>query len=689
MKNRFYPVVAFCFLLFFSTVAFGVEGIRIPPEDRVPGELIIGFKPEVSIIKVHQVISSINGKILKHFNAPRGRIVRVNLPSTAPSTLDDAIRTLQSDPAFSDLIRYVEPNVIQYAQQVRPTQGDAGILSQTGDPLLGGQWGYYNISAQWPNTTASGSGVTVAVIDTGVDYNHPDLLKKVTKGSDWVNGEKDPMDDHGHGTHVSGIIAAIANNNYGIAGVAWNAKIYAVKVLSTQGWGMTFDIALGIYEAANNNSVKVINMSLGGYTPTTTQQDAVEYAVVTKGKLLVAAAGNDNTNQKLYPAGYSTTYPGRVLAVAAHGADNCRASFSNYGTWISITAPGVGILSTIPNSLGTQGFASWNGTSMATPFVAGAAALAWEKNPSFTNTEIANLITTMTNLPYTPLNRNGTCWPNDGSGFQRLDVLHILEQQFYEACNNHGAISGYSFDAETGLPLAGGLITATQGSTVTGTDYVPFYGELMRFGDDSLAGEGYGLFNVLTDIGSNNLTITKKNYMSFTPKDQSGNILTLPVYACSWTYGGNIPVPPKKREYWLAISWNYGYTGALYDLYLQYYDGSYYYYYYNNPGSILAYPYVKYLWDSDFGDTGAGTMRNYAETIRIAKLTRGAEYLFFVYDWKNGTGSTNWSASGIKAYLYKGSTLIKTYTPPSGSGGLWVIGEIIGGTIYDLNYLTD
>jgi len=124
-------------------------------------------------------------------------------------------------------------------------------------------------------------------------------------------------------------------------------------------------------------------------------------------------------------------------------------------------------------------------------------------------------------------------------------------------------------------------------------------------------------------------------------------------------------------------------------LYLQYYDGSYYYYYYNNPGSILAYPYVKYLWDSDFQDTGAGTMRNYAETIRIAKLTRGAEYLFFVYDWKNGAGSTNWSASGIKAYLYKGSTLIKTYTPPSGSGGLWVIGEIIGGTIYDLNYLTD
>ncbi len=690
MKQRFYSVVGvILILLLSSTLAIALEGFTPPTrDDSVPGELIIGFKPEATLTQVNQVISRVNGKLLKHFNAPRGRIARVKLPSTDPSAIDSAIGTLQSDPAFGNLIRYVEPNYINYLHQSRPPSGDAGILAQSGDPLLGYQWGYFNISANWPNAMPSGSGVTVAVLDTGVDYNHPDLLKKVIKGYDWVNGDKDPMDDHGHGTHVSGIIAAIANNNYGIAGVSWNAKIYAIKVLSTQGWGTDFDVALGIYEAANNSSVQVINMSLGG-PASTTNYDAVYYAVMTRGKLLVASAGNSNTNVKSYPAGYSTDFPGRVLAVAAHGSDNCRASFSNYGTWVSITAPGVDILSTLPNSLGTNGFASWNGTSMAAPFVAGAAALAWEKNPSYTNTQIANLITTNTSLPYAPLLRNGTCWPNDGSTFQRLDVLHILEQQYYEACNNYGAIYGYSFDAETGLPLAGGLVTTSQG----GTDYVSFYGKRTFFGDDVVAASHYGIFNVLTGLGANNLTITKKNYMTFTPKDQSGTVQTLPVNACFWTYAGNIPVPPKKKDYWLAVTWNYGYTAAGYNLYMEFYlYGTYQGYIgWDYPGSVNTYPFVKHLWDSDStsANSGAGTLRNYAETIRISKLTSGGGYLFYVDDWWNGSGSTNWVASGIKAYLYRGSTLVKTYTPPAGSGRYWVICDIVGSTIYDYNYLTN
>jgi thermitase len=710
MKKRSLMVVGILVVLLFSaSFALAKEAWAPDPPNRyVPGEVIVGFSPNATLAQINAAVSSIGGTIKAKFNVPKGRIVRVKLPSIDPSAVGDAMNSLKSNPAFANVISYVEPNIIRKAHGAWDPGVGAGVLSQSGDPLLYNQWGYYDIGANWINAPTTTTGVTVAVIDTGVDYTHPDLVGKVIKGYDYVNVDNDPMDDYGHGTHVSGIIAAKANNNYGITGVSPNSKILAIKALDSSGYGNDYDISLAIIAAANNASVKVINMSLGG-SYSSTEDLAVYYAVVTKRKLLVASAGNSNTSTPDYPAGlsaYSSYYPGgytnMVLAVAAHDSTDCRASFSNYGTWVNTTAPGVNILSTIPPYLDStnSGFAYWDGTSMAAPHVAGAAALAWQKYPTYTNVQIASLITTLNASPYTTLNRDGSCWPSDGSTFERLYVMHILEQQFFEACNNKGGIEGYAFDAETGLPLVGAKVTVKQGTTTTGVDYVPDYGEYTNPLFSSFISRGYGLFNVLATSGDSKLTITKPKYISFSPKDQSGLPVLITVPTCAGTNAGNIPVPPLKPTYWFVVTWDYGYTGS-YEL-----GAAVYQYgtplgtiYYGLVGELYDYPYIKLLWDDysywyDYFNFGIEDLRAFSETIRIRKLIPGGDYLFYVWDWWNGVGSTSWASTGIKAYLYKGNSttgykLVKTYTPPAGAGQYWVICDIYGNTINNQQYLQD
>lgn len=176
------------------------------------------------------------------------------------------------------------------------------------------QWGnnYVNWPLVWPDTKASPS---VCVIDTGVDYNHPDLKKKVgtswnyqvINGWDFVNEDAIPNDDNGHGTHVAGTIAAVVNNQIGVAGIS-NGKVLAVKVLGAQGYGTSFDIAQGIRYCADQTSVRVLNMSLGGSSPDPLEYNALNYAVNTKGKLVVVAAGNDTTSETHYPAAWAASY---------------------------------------------------------------------------------------------------------------------------------------------------------------------------------------------------------------------------------------------------------------------------------------------------------------------------------------------------------------------------------------------
>jgi thermitase len=223
--------------------------------------------------------------------------------------------------------------------------------------------------------------VIVGIVDTGVDVNHPDLQGRLLPGYNVVNPDAQPIDDVGHGTHVAGVISALVNNDEGIAGMTWYNPILPVKVLDETGAGNTYNVAQGIIWATDHGA-KVINMSLGNYADANFLHDAIKYAY-DKDVVLLAAAGNDNSENLSYPAAYP-----EVLAVAAVDANKKKAAFSNFGDYIGVTAPGVNIASTYPHNQ----YAALSGTSMASPHVTALAALIRSTNPALKNTEVMDIM---------------------------------------------------------------------------------------------------------------------------------------------------------------------------------------------------------------------------------------------------------------------------------------------------------
>jgi thermitase len=221
----------------------------------------------------------------------------------------------------------------------------------------------------------------VAVLDTGVDLNHPDLQGRLVSGINIIDPEQDPNDDVGHGTHVAGVISASVNNLEGVAGMTWYDKVMPIKVLDQSGAGTTYSVAQGIIWATDHGA-KVINMSLGNYAQAQFLHDAIRYAF-DRDVVLIAASGNDNTEQPGYPAAYP-----EVFAVAATDESKQRAPFSNFGDYIDVAAPGVSIASTYPNNQ----YAALSGTSMASPHVTALAALIRSVNPLLKNTEVMNIM---------------------------------------------------------------------------------------------------------------------------------------------------------------------------------------------------------------------------------------------------------------------------------------------------------
>ncbi len=272
-------------------------------------------------------------------------------------------------------VAFIEPDYPVYACSPGPFVPN--------DPDYWFQWGPAAIGADdaW-NLGLGSDNVTIAIIDTGVDYTHPDIAQSYLSGGyDWVNGDADPWDDNGHGTHCAGIAGATINNSIGIAGVA-RVQILAEKVLNAAGSGTTSAVAQGIIHAADNGA-DIISLSLGGADYSSVQREACQYAW-DRGCILIAASGNSGTSSVLYPARLET-----VIAVGSLNTDSTKSSFSNYGSNQELMAPGSGILSTLPRN--QYGYKS--GTSMATPFVAGVAALVKSQNPRLTNAEIRSVLT--------------------------------------------------------------------------------------------------------------------------------------------------------------------------------------------------------------------------------------------------------------------------------------------------------
>ena len=335
-------------------------------EPTANDRIIVGYAGEVrsaSIDSLHAAVGATQVGAISQ--------IGVDLVRVAPDQVDAALALYRANPA----VAYAEIDSIATGQLV-PNDPNFSTY-QYGLSIT-------KINQAWDLTTGS-SDIVVAVVDTGADFSHPDLQGKLIAGYDFVNGDADPSDDYGHGTHVAGIVAATANNGIGVAGAGYNTRVLVVKVLNASNSGSYSTIAQGIIFAADQGA-DVINLSLGGTASGSALQSAVDYAH-NKGSLVVAAAGNSNTNVAFYPAAYTN-----AMGVAASDYNDARWSYSNYGSYVSVAAPGASIYST--EWAGTADYAFRSGTSMAAPHVSAIAALMRATNSSLTPDQLRSMIET-------------------------------------------------------------------------------------------------------------------------------------------------------------------------------------------------------------------------------------------------------------------------------------------------------
>nr|MBC8249280.1 peptidase S8 [Anaerolineales bacterium] len=355
---------------------------RMPtdPAEFVPGRLVVKFRSDFPLAQRRAQLAAAG--LAPGAHLPLLDVELVEAPVGQELAL---AKQLERNPA----VLYAEPDYLAHA--IATTPNDTYYASY--------QWNMSHIGLEtaWDTTTGS-SSITIAVADTGVDSTHPDLSSKVVAGYDFVNNDSDPSDDEGHGTHVAGIAAAATNNNRGVAGVSWGSKIMPIKVLDSDGLGSYIQIASGIRWAADNGA-DIINLSVGGASPSFILEDAVNYAY-SAGCLLVAAAGNES-GPILYPAAYDDY----VMAVGAVGHEDEHASYSNTGYSLDVAAPGGNptdssdsdpnhwIASTYWQGSGYS-YVMEAGTSQACPHVAGLAALVWSVNSALTNDDVQSIIET-------------------------------------------------------------------------------------------------------------------------------------------------------------------------------------------------------------------------------------------------------------------------------------------------------
>lgn len=389
-----HPTSTLTLLLAVSLLAAALPTRATPPlpnlrAPHVAGELLVKWRgpgkgPEVRQA-AQSLLSSMQATVVEEF--PALGMARLQLPETQ---LETALSRLQAH----SLVEWAEPN---YLLELDFVPDDPYYASHQSAYLLN-----MEMEAAWDLSLGDPSAV-IAVIDTGIDFAHGDLAEGIwtnpdevpdngldddhngyvddVQGWDFIDEDNWPQDSHGHGTHVSGIVAARTNNGLGIAGMAGQATIMPLGIFHPQGFGTYADLIEAIIYATDNGA-RVINMSLGAVSYSRGEEAAVNYAWE-HGVLLVAAAGNNSNDAVHYPAAHDN-----VLAVSSVTASDTRSSFSSYGDFVDLAAPGSSIMSCYRGN----GYGRMSGTSMASPHVAGLAALILSRNPTLTNGEVRQIL---------------------------------------------------------------------------------------------------------------------------------------------------------------------------------------------------------------------------------------------------------------------------------------------------------
>jgi subtilisin family serine protease len=589
-------------------------------------------------------------------------------------------------------------------QAAAPGTGEADADAEQVAILAGAaedyQW-HLDKVRYYQSGTPPTNGPTIAILDTGVDYLHPDLSGQVLLGKDFVDNDLDPMDEHGHGTHCAGVAAA--KGTYMVRGISSGSMILAVRVLDELGSGWLFDIMQGFVYARNYSGVKILSCSFGGYL----QEGTSEYNdykkvvddTVNGGKIVCAAAGNEgNTYLYYYLASKYRVVPAwfpNTFTVGATNEVDSRAYFSNYdvGTaggitfnfsFVDLVAPGWNILSTYLDGQ----VARLSGTSMACPLVAGAAARVWAKYPTDTRAQLQNrLVSTGTLLGAV----NG--FP---SAERRVNLMKAL------GLSATGFV-GIVYNGKTGRPLYGATVKAYAGNTLVTTVTTDRSGMFVATG--------------LTGGTTYRLNFTKSGFggIDYTIVATSGNIVDLsqPVVLTPLPPAGQWSVTIKYR------SWHPGYWDAYYsrgtkkDWYPYYwYDspGTYFgarlyvpgfgFVYGNFRGSLTQEPFAAMTSEPFASMTMTSDAPNFTIPVIsfvISKVKTGVYKVWtrldnnsdVYYEWGKYKLVSGKNDPKLTAYVYYGSTLKSTVTADTatGSGAYWYVGDINGSTFTKKNVL--
>lgn len=519
-------------------------------------EIVVKFGKSMTDKKIGNIIGKFN-LVKKQDSWKKGCFTVLKLKNTKVS-LDKVIKNLKAEAGLV----YAEKNPIAY------------MTMNPNDPYFSYQWHMTRIGMinAWDEST--GAGAVVSIVDTGVKQSLEDLAStNFVAGYDFVNSDADPTDDNGHGSHVCGTIAQSTNNSIGVTGIAYNCSIMPVKVLNASGSGTYTQIVDGIYWATDHGA-DIINMSLGGSSGSTALQDAVNYAW-NNGVLVVCAAGNSNSSSPFYPAAYTV-----CMSVSATNSADGKADYSNYGSTIDICAPGGdsvdrngdgymdGVLQNTFDSSG-DGYFFYTGTSMASPHVAGTAALVKAINPALTNAQIRSILETTAEdlgtagwdqyFGYGLVDAYAACLEAGGepdttppviSNVQAVDVTHNSARITWttdEAATSvvyYGLTTGYGSTAST----AG--YTTSHSVNLSGLSPETLYHYKVESADSSgnTSQSGDYTFTTLTapvnpQIYVFNIAMTKQSLFSIfyraratiTIKDTNGNVVPNATVYTSWS----------------------------------------------------------------------------------------------------------------------------------------------------------